>query len=195
MPTTNSYPPMLLCAIIITPWLKRISLIFTMRTAQHSILQMTSLGEKNRIKISVIVEVHLSIKMPKIACLKATCLKITKKCLIWGFLFWHFSLIFVLLKLTCLVTLFDRKLQVFQKLAKMTFLAFLMNFVHLYRIIWLLQVWHFSPIYILLKLTCLVTLLDRKFQLFKTFDLSGNTVWPGFQKLLKITKMAKNSQK
>ena len=32
-----------------------------------------------------------------------------------------FPPIFVLLKLTCLVTLFDRKLQVFKKLAKMDF--------------------------------------------------------------------------
>ena len=33
--------------------------------------------------------------------------------------FWHFLAIFVLLKVTCLVTLFYCKLQVFQKLAKM----------------------------------------------------------------------------
>ena len=32
------------------------------------------------------------------------------KCRIWVFQFWHFPPIFVLLKLTCLVTLFDRKL-------------------------------------------------------------------------------------
>ena len=30
------------------------------------------------------------------------------------FEFWHFLTIFVLIKLTCLVTLFDRKLQVFK---------------------------------------------------------------------------------
>ena len=35
------------------------------------------------------------------------------KCLIWIFQFWHFPPIFVLLKLTCLVTLFDRKLHLF----------------------------------------------------------------------------------
>ena len=34
------------------------------------------------------------------------------------FQFWHFPSIFVLLKLTCLVTLFDRKLQVFKKSPK-----------------------------------------------------------------------------
>ena len=35
----------------------------------------------------------------------------SSKCRIF-FKFWHFPTIFVLLKLTCLVTLFDRKLQV-----------------------------------------------------------------------------------
>ena len=39
------------------------------------------------------------------------CMKITLNV---AFEFWHFSPIFVLLKLTCLVTLFDRKLQVFK---------------------------------------------------------------------------------
>ena len=43
--------------------------------------------------------------------------------------FWHFPPILVELKLTCLVTLFDRKVSGFQKLAKLNhFLAFLMNF-------------------------------------------------------------------
>ena len=45
------------------------------------------------------------------------CLKITKK---FAFEFWHFPPIFVLLKLTCLVTLFDRKLQVFKNSPKWT---------------------------------------------------------------------------
>ena len=35
------------------------------------------------------------------------------------FEFWHFSPIFVLLKLTCLVTLFDRKLQIFKNSPKL----------------------------------------------------------------------------
>ena len=39
------------------------------------------------------------------------------KCLIWN---WHFSPIFVLLKLNILVTLFDRKLQVFKNSPKWT---------------------------------------------------------------------------
>ena len=42
------------------------------------------------------------------------------KCLIWNFQFWNFPPIFVLLKLTCLVTLFDRKLQVFKNSPKWT---------------------------------------------------------------------------
>ena len=48
--------------------------------------------------------------------IKAHCLKITQNV---AFEFWHFPSIFVLLKLNCLVTLFDRKLQILQKLAKM----------------------------------------------------------------------------
>ena len=43
----------------------------------------------------------------------------------------HFGIFHKLLsnlQLTCLVTLFDRKLQIFQKLAKLTILAFPMNF-------------------------------------------------------------------
>ena len=37
--------------------------------------------------------------------------------------FWHFPPIFVRLKLTCLVTLFDRKLQVFKNLPKWAILG------------------------------------------------------------------------
>ena len=47
----------------------------------------------------------------------AQCLKITQKV---SFEFWHFPPIFVLLKLTCLVTEFDRKLQVFKNSPKLT---------------------------------------------------------------------------
>ena len=50
------------------------------------------------------------------------------KCRIWIFQFWHFPPIFDLLKLTCLVTLFDRKLQVFKNRQNEQFLAFLINF-------------------------------------------------------------------
>ena len=42
------------------------------------------------------------------------------KCRISIFECWHFPPIFVLLKLTCLVTLFDRKLQVFKNSPKWT---------------------------------------------------------------------------
>ena len=39
---------------------------------------------------------------------------------IWNSEFWHFPTSYVLLKLTCLVTLFDRNLQVFKNLPKWT---------------------------------------------------------------------------
>ena len=52
------------------------------------------------------------------------CLQITQNV---AFEFWHFPPIFVLLKLTCLVTLFDRKLQFFKNSPNWPFLA-LMNF-------------------------------------------------------------------
>ena len=42
------------------------------------------------------------------------------KCRIRFLTFWHFPPIFVLLKLTCLVTLFDHKLQVFKNSPKWT---------------------------------------------------------------------------
>ena len=64
------------------------------------------------------------------------------------------------------------------------------------------EFWHFPPIFVLLKVTCLVTLYDQKslkmifwiLAFFTNFcpiktDLSGNTVWPqasGFQKLAKM---------
>ena len=64
------------------------------------------------------------------------------------FEFWHFPLIFVLLKLTCLVTLIDCKIEVFKNLAKLIILAV-------------------PPIFVLLKMSCLVTLFDRKFQVFE----------------------------
>ena len=54
------------------------------------------------------------------------CLKISQ-----FFFFWHFSPIFVLFKLTCLVTLFDRKLQIFENSPKWTIFAFLINFCQL----------------------------------------------------------------
>ena len=64
------------------------------------------------------------------------------KCRIWIFEFWHFPPIFALLKVTCLVTLFDRKLRIFKNSPKWT-------------------------IFGLLKVTCLVTLFDHKLQFFK----------------------------
>ena len=53
------------------------------------------------------------------------CLKITQNV---AFEFWYFPPIFVLLKLTCLVTLFNIKLQSFKNSPNWLFLAFLINF-------------------------------------------------------------------
>ena len=53
----------------------------------------------------------------------ATLFENYSKCRISIFEFWHFLPIFVLLKLTCLVTLFDRKLQVFRNSPKWTILS------------------------------------------------------------------------
>ena len=52
--------------------------------------------------------------------LKNTLFENYSKCRIWIFEFWHFPPIFVLLKLICLVTLFDRTLHVFKNSPKWT---------------------------------------------------------------------------
>ena len=57
------------------------------------------------------------------------CLKITQNVALDFFLILAFSTFFVLLKLTCLVTLFDRKLQGFLKTRQNgSFLAFFISF-------------------------------------------------------------------
>ena len=48
------------------------------------------------------------------------CLKITKNVSFEFFEFWHFPLIFVLLTVTCLVTLLNRKFQAFKNSPKLT---------------------------------------------------------------------------
>ena len=53
----------------------------------------------------------LSFRKPPANLYSTQCLKITQNV---AFEFWHFSPIFALLKLTYLVTLFDRKLQFFK---------------------------------------------------------------------------------
>ena len=50
------------------------------------------------------------------------------KCPIWIFEFWHFPPFFVLSKVTCLVTLFGRKLQDFKTHQNILLLAFWINF-------------------------------------------------------------------
>ena len=59
----------------------------------------------------------------------------SSNCRIWIFEFWHFPPIFILLKLTCLVTLFDRKLQVFKNLSKLIFFDENVNLARFARII------------------------------------------------------------
>ena len=53
------------------------------------------------------------------------CLKISQKI---AFGFWNFALIFVVIKVTCLVTLFDRKQQVFKKSPNRSFVALKTSF-------------------------------------------------------------------
>ena len=62
-------------------------------------------------KITCFIEAIFILALPK------KCSKITQNV---AFEVWHFPPIFVLLKLTCLVTLFDRKLQVFKNSPKWT---------------------------------------------------------------------------
>ena len=114
--------------------------------------------------------------------------KFTQNVAFLFFQFWYFLPIFVLLKLTCLVTLFDSKLQVFKN-----------------SINWIIF-WHFPAIFALLKLTWLVTLFNHILLVFKnslnwTFlafsgdfcstktDLSRNTVWQQTSSFQKPTKM------
>ena len=56
-------------------------------------------------------------------------------------LLWHFSSIFVLLKLTCLVTLFDRKFQVFKKSPKFTIFNELLSTQNVNPVHQLKEVW------------------------------------------------------
>ena len=69
---------------------------------------------------------------------KAQCLKISKNV---SFEFWHFPPIFVLLKLTCLVTLFDPKLQICKNSPKWTILDIC------YLLLSIQNVWDFLKIF------------------------------------------------
>ena len=90
------------------------------------------------IKIGAMYQ-NKSLKPPKIAN-KAFphCLKITQNVAFEFLTFWQFPQIFVLLKLTCLVTLFDRKLHVFKNSPNWPFLPFLITFCLEYYIVTLL---------------------------------------------------------
>ena len=100
-----------------------------------------------------------------------TCLTVFEnhqKYRIWIFQFRHFPSIFVQLKVTCLLTLFD-----YFRFSKTRrnglFLEFFMNFCPLKCRIWIFLFRHFPLIFVLLKLTCLATLFDHKLQVFKSY--------------------------
>ena len=88
-------------------------------------------------------------------------LKNYSKCRIWTIELWHFSPIFVLLKVTCLVTLFARKLQIFKNSPKLTIFGIFMNFCP------------FKMSHLIFPISAFST----NFWPIKS-DLSGNTVWP-----------------
>ena len=68
---------------------------------------------------------------------EATLFENYPKCRIWIFEFWHFPPIFVLLKLTCLVTMFDTKLQVSKNSPKWSiFGIFMLNEIILSKTCW-----------------------------------------------------------
>ena len=67
----------------------------------------------------------IEINEPNIVLHFPHCAKNYQKCSILIFNFWYFPRIFVLLKMTCLVTLFDWKLQVFKNSPSCQFFSFL----------------------------------------------------------------------
>ena len=89
------------------------------------------------------------------------------KCRICIFQFWHFPPIFVRLKVTCLVTLFDCKLQVFKNSSKLTNFGFYNEVLSKKYLISIFEFWHFPPFFVQLELTWLVTLFDRQLPIFK----------------------------
>ena len=91
------------------------------------ICNYSHMGEKKKENdfLGLAFQMHLAVKNPwrKVVIMnenETSLFKNHSKCPIWILKFWHFPSIFVLLKLTCLVTLFDRKLQVFKNSPKWT---------------------------------------------------------------------------
>ena len=79
--------------------------------------------------LSFLIVAYLVTLFDRLPWVVVQCLKITQNVAFCIFGSWHFLTIFVLLKVTCLVILFDLKLQVLKKIAKIDpFLAFLINF-------------------------------------------------------------------
>ena len=94
-----------------------------------------ALVNTNCLKALFLAEMRCTEKMHKSICIACTTTRVRvkvqtnrdltsfenySKCHIWIFSFWHFPPIFVILRLTCLVILFDRKIQVFKNSPKWT---------------------------------------------------------------------------
>ena len=82
-----------------------------------SILRLT-VSDHSGLKLTKKSHILCSIFVPKFKYF--TVFENYSKYRIWTFKYWHFSSIFVLIKVTNLVTLFDRKIQVFKNSPKLT---------------------------------------------------------------------------
>ena len=74
------------------------------------------------------IQFFLAFQKDFTCCWSGTVFENYSKCLIWILTFWRFSTIFVLLKVTCLVSLFDRKLQLFKNSPKSTIFGIFTNY-------------------------------------------------------------------
>ena len=98
------------------------------------------------------------------------------------FHFWHFPPIFVLLKVTCLVTLFDRKFQGFKNSPKLTIFDIFNQLLSTQNVSFQFFNCGISTNFCPFKTTCLVTLFDCKLQVSK--NSSKLTTFGIFNELL-----------
>ena len=94
-------------------------------------MQQSTICPENHAKMSYFTTLHIVWKLLKMSHLIF-------------FKFWRFPPIFVLLKLTCLVTLFDHKFKGFKNSPKWSILAFLINFCPIKASLDFFQIFHFS---------------------------------------------------
>ena len=110
---------------------KNYSAMFTMLAAFDAVVSsiyacmlMQRPSEEATHNICPIIRSHLRTKtlsrVVQLLCRQLTVFENHPKCRSWILAFWHFPPIFVLLKLPCLVTLFDCKFQVFKNSPKWT---------------------------------------------------------------------------